>query len=91
MPMNIPEHLLDILCCPVSHEPLLPLSKGKLSKLNQAIESGEVQYVDGEKVEAALLAALVTRDGKVVYPIEDGIPVLLPERGIGTTQLKEAL
>lgn len=89
--MTIPEHLLDILCCPVSHEPLLPLSKNKLAKLNQAIAAGVVQFVDNAQVEATLVAALVTRDGKVVYAIEDGIPVLLPERGIGTTQLKEAL
>ncbi len=89
--MSLPDHLLDILCCPVSHEPLLPLSREKLNKLNAAIAAGEIQFVDHEAVEAPLTAALVTRDGKVVYPIEDGIPVLLPERGIGTTQLKEAL
>lgn len=89
--MNIPDHLLDILCCPVSHEPLLPLSRNKLKTLNGAIATGEIQYVDGAKVEAELAAALITRDGKVVYPIEDGIPVLLPERGIGTTQLKDPL
>lgn len=89
--MNIPEHLLDILCCPVSHEPLLPLSRNKLKSLNSAIEAGDVLHVDGEAVQAALAGALITRDGKVVYPIEDGIPVLLPERGIGTTQLKDPL
>jgi uncharacterized protein len=89
--MTIPDHLLDILCCPVSHEPLLPLSKEKLKKLNLAIDAGDVQYVDHKPVTAALKAALITRNHKVVYPIEDGIPVLLPERGIGTTQLDEAL
>ena len=89
--MNLPDHLLDILCCPVSHEPLIPLSRDKLKKLNNAIESGTIQYVDNEAVASELKAALITRDGKVVYSIEDGIPVLLPERGIGTTQLKEAL
>ena len=89
--MNIPDHLLDILCCPVSHEPLLPLSRNKLKNLNGAIASGDIQYVDGAKVEGELAAALITRDGKVVYPIEDGIPVLLPERGIGTTQLTDPL
>ncbi len=91
MGMNIPDHLLDILCCPVSHEPLLPLSRGKLKNLNSAIAAGDIQYVDGAKVESELAGALVTRDSKVVYPVEDGIPVLLPERGIGTTQLKEPL
>jgi uncharacterized protein YbaR (Trm112 family) len=89
--MSLPDHLLDILCCPVSHEPLLPLSRDKLKKLNTAVEAGDVQFVDNEPVEQALTAALITRDGKVVYAIEDGIPVLLPERGIGTTQLKDAL
>ena len=89
--MTIPDHLLDILCCPVSHEPLLPLSRGKLKQLNQAIAEGTIQYVDHEPVPEPLKAALITRDKKVVYAIEDGIPVLLPERGIGTTQLSEAL
>ena len=89
--MNLPDHLLDILCCPVSHEPLVPLSREKLKKLNSAIEAGDVQYVDSEVVDKTLKSALVTRDGKVVYGVEDGIPVLLPERGIGTTQLKEPL
>jgi uncharacterized protein len=89
--MSIPDHLLDILCCPVSHEPLIPLSRDKLGQLNQAIAAGSVAYVDHEPVAGKLSAALITRDRKVVYAIEDGIPVLLPERGIGTTQLDQAL
>jgi uncharacterized protein YbaR (Trm112 family) len=31
--------------------------------------------------------ALITTDRKVIYRIEDGIPVMLPEEGIGTLQL----
>jgi len=89
--MNLPDHLLDILCCPVSHEPLLPLSRDKLKKLNQAIAAGGIERVDHEAVSEPLSAALITRNQKVVYPIEDGIPVLLAERGIGTTQLPEPL
>ncbi len=89
--MTIPDHLLDILCCPVSHEPLLPLSGDKLKRLNQAIAAGEIQSVDHQPVSEPLKAALITRNHKVVYPIIDGIPVLLAERGIGTTQLAEAL
>ncbi len=85
--MTIPDHLLDILCCPVSHEPLLPLSRDRLKRLNQAISKGEVAFVDGTAVNDPLRAGLMTRDQKVVYAVEDGIPVLLPERGIGTTQL----
>ncbi|MDT8409611.1 MAG: Trm112 family protein [Wenzhouxiangellaceae bacterium] len=86
--MTIPASLLDILCCPVSHEPLRPLEKGRLKKLNQQIEAGELLYVDNTSVNQALSEALITRDGKVVYAVEKGIPVLLPERGIGTTQIE---
>lgn len=85
--MTIPESLLDILCCPVSHEPLRPLEKSRVKKLNDAIERGELLYVDGSTVDQKISEALITRDAKVVYAVEDGIPVLLPDRGIGTTQL----
>lgn len=86
--MTIPESLLDILCCPVSHEPLRPLEKRRIKTLNDAIASGELLFVDGSIVDQPITQALVTRDAKVVYVIDGGIPVLLPDRGIGTTQLE---
>jgi uncharacterized protein YbaR (Trm112 family) len=81
------KRLLDILCCPVSKTPLKRLDRKRLAEINTRIARGELLRVDGTKVERALEDALVTEDGKVVYRIEDGIPVLLPEEGIGTTQL----
>ena len=87
--MTIPDSLLDILCCPVSHEPLRPLERKRLNSLNKAIEAGGVQFVDGSAVEGALGEALISRDGKVLYAVDQGVPVLLPERGIGTTQLED--
>ena len=85
--MPVDGKLLEILCCPVSKTPLRHLEKSRLDKLNRAIEAGEVQYVGGEPVTAALAEALITEDSKVIYPVEDDIPVLLEHRGIGTTQL----
>ena len=84
-----PESLLDILCCPVSHEPLRPLSGARLKKLNHAIGHNALLYVNGDSVEQPLKSALITRDGNVVYPVEQSIPVLLPDRGIGTAQLND--
>ncbi len=78
--------LLDMLCCPVSNTPLVTLTSGFVRKLNEKIASGEVQYVDGTLVEHPAESALITEDRKVVYLLEDEIPVLLPERGIGSTQ-----
>lgn len=87
--MSIDKKLLEILCCPISHQTLSPLAANKLDKLNQAIESGDIAYVDGESVGSVLHEALLTDDGKVIYAIADGIPVMLPERGIGTLQLTD--
>ena len=87
--MPVDGKLLEILCCPVSKMPLTRLPAGKLKTLNQAIDAGMVQYVRGEKVENALREALVTEDSKVIYPVVDSIPILLEEKGIGTTQLQD--
>lgn len=84
--MPVDGKLLEILCCPVSKTPLTVLSPDKLDKLNAAIEKAEVLYVGGEGVQDALQEALITVDGKVIYPVQDGIPVLLEENGIGTAQ-----
>lgn len=81
--------LLDILCDPVTKVPVKPLSGDRLKKLNSAIEAGEVKYVSGETVEKALDAGLITEDDKVIYRVDDDIPVMLEDRGIGTQQFTD--
>ena len=73
--------LLDILACPVTRQPLALLDGDQLKTLNAAIANGGVRFGDHEQTEA-LREALVTRDGKRIYRIDDGIPVLLPEEGV---------
>ena len=87
--MPIDGKLLEILCCPVSKTPLTRMTPARLKKLNQAIGEGQVQYVNGETVEDGLREALITEDSKVVYPVVDSIPLLLADKGIGTTQLQD--
>jgi uncharacterized protein YbaR (Trm112 family) len=79
--------LLDILCCPASKQSLLLLSKSDLSMLNAAIASGSVCQVDGQPVRSAIKEALITQNRKLIYRINDGIPVLLVEEAIGTSQV----
>jgi len=83
------KRLLDILCCPVSKTPVRPLSKHELEALNTAVTAGKVDSVAGAAVREKISEALITTDGKVIYRVEDGIPVMLPEEGIGTTQLTD--
>lgn len=81
------KRLLDILCCPVSKSPVRLLSRAQLDSINAAIRDGSVETVAGTAVGMALAAGLVTEDGKVIYRIEDDIPVMLADEAIGTTQL----
>lgn len=81
--------LLDLLCCPVSRSPLGLLGPSDRELLNRSILQGDVKTVDGAAVIGALTNALVSADRKVVYRVFDGIPVLLPEEGIGTTQISD--
>ena len=87
--MPVDGKLLEILCCPVSRTPLTRLQAAKLERLNREIGDGKARYIGGEIVETTLEEALVTEDGKVIYPVADGIPVLLEEQGIGTTQFQD--
>jgi uncharacterized protein YbaR (Trm112 family) len=87
--MPVDGKLLEILCCPVSRRPLTRLEPARLERLNREIEQETALYVGGEKVTGVLEEALVTEDGKVIYPVSDGIPLLLEEKGIGTTQFSD--
>jgi uncharacterized protein YbaR (Trm112 family) len=81
--------LLDILVCPASRQPLALLDKSGLDALNRAIAGGDVRRVDDSPQAGALREGLVTRDHKLVYRIDDGIPVLLVEEGIATAQVAD--
>ena len=83
------KRLLDILCDPVTKTPVRLLRRDELDAINRAITTGQVDTVAGQKVAAPLAAGLVTTDRKVVYRIQDDIPVMLAEEGIGTLQLAD--
>ncbi len=79
--------LLDILVCPASRQPLSLLEKAGLDALNRAIAAGGIVRNDGGKQTEAVREALITRDRKTVYRLDDGIPVLLVDEGIATAQI----
>ena len=81
--------LLDILACPATRQPLALLEARGLDALNQAIGSGTIRRFDDTPQAETLREALVTRDRKLVYRIDDGIPVLLVEEGIATGQVAD--
>lgn len=81
------KRLLTILRCPVTHKGLSVLRREKLERLNAAIGSGDLLNQDGVRLAEPLDEALITDDGKRVYPVTDGIPVLLESESIAMEQI----
>lgn len=79
--------LLDILCCPVTKQPLALLDAAELEALNAAIAAGGLRRQDGSTQAEPIREGLVTRDHQTVYRIVDGIPVLLADESIATADI----
>jgi uncharacterized protein YbaR (Trm112 family) len=86
--LTLDKRLLDIICCPVTHQPLLPMQPAQLEALNARIAQARIRTLGDALLTEALTEALVTRDGKLAYPLADGIPLLLEESGISLSQLE---
>ncbi len=80
--MTMDRKLLDLLVCPATRQPLALLDKPGLEALNRAIAAGNVNRADGTAQTEPVREALITRDRKMLYRVDDGIPVLLIEEGI---------
>jgi uncharacterized protein YbaR (Trm112 family) len=83
------KRLLDIICCPLTKLPLQLLDSERLDRLNAQIQAGEVRNHGESGLSDSLAEALVTRDGRLVYPVRDGIPILLEEESIDWNQVAE--
>ena len=85
--MPLDRKLLEILCCPATKVPVQELDTGRLETINAAIGAGSVKYQGGDPVAEAIPEALITEDGRTVYEIRGGIPIMLVEKGIPMDQI----
>jgi uncharacterized protein YbaR (Trm112 family) len=81
------KRLLDILCCPTTKLPLRLLAETELLALNRAIATEPVTNVGGTRIGTPIAMALITRDGRTIYRVEDDIPLMLADEAIATSQL----
>ena len=79
---TVSQELLDILVCPETRKPVAVADAQTIATLNEKIRAGELRNRGGIKVEKELAEGLLREDGKVLYPIDDGIPVMLIEESI---------
>ncbi len=80
--MAIDRKLLDVLCCPVTKQPVRVMKREEITALNARINAGEVRYQDDQTVDQPLAEGLITANEERVYRVDDGIPVMLEERAI---------
>ena len=79
---SVSPELLEILVCPETKQPVAPAEPELLARLNAAIRAGRVRTRGGRALGEPISEALVREDGRVLYAVEDGIPVMLVEESI---------
>ena len=83
--------ILATLCCPEDRLALSPASTKLITEINNAIRSGQLQNRAGQIVEHLIDGGLTRADGKFLYPILEGIPVLVRDEAIPLAQLGHKL
>jgi len=81
-PTSIHKDLIEFVACPATHQAVREADRATLDRVNQRIASGECTNKGGKKVEEPLAEALVTADGKLLYPIREGILVMMIDESI---------
>jgi uncharacterized protein YbaR (Trm112 family) len=77
--------LLELICCPETHQELRPAETALVAKLNQRVEAGTLRNRAGQLVKEKLQGGLVRADGLVLYPVR-AVPILLLEEAISLTK-----
>ena len=85
--MALDPRLLEILCCPLTRQPLQMLDAQRLAALNAAIAAGRLKQADGVTLGTPWKEGLITANGSRAYRIDEGIPVLLADEAVEWAQV----
>lgn len=73
---------IEILKCPYTGGDLRWLTDVELAEVNRKIKVGEMLQADGKKMTAELQQAMATLNGEFVYPVMNGICLLMKDLAV---------
>jgi uncharacterized protein YbaR (Trm112 family) len=85
--MSLDPDLLAILCCPETKQEVSLADATLIQKVNAAIGKGHVRNKGNQLLVGQIEGGLVREDHQILYPIREGIPVMLIEEGIPLEQI----
>ncbi|HWB60941.1 MAG TPA: Trm112 family protein [Chthoniobacteraceae bacterium] len=72
----------ELLRCPETRQKLAVAPSSLLDRMRADHAAGKLFHVSGKPVAEPLVAGLVSEDGRRVYPVVDGIPVMLKDDAV---------
>lgn len=80
--MTITPNLLEILCCPETHQLLHLADEQTTAALNRRIADGELKNLRGELVTEPIEGALVRADRRRAYLVRQDFPVMIAGQAV---------
>jgi len=77
----------ELLRCPETHQKLTAAPPGLLARLRSEQAAGKLFTSAGKLVPAPIEEGLLREDGAMLYPVWDGIPVMVVEEAIPLTNI----
>jgi uncharacterized protein YbaR (Trm112 family) len=80
--MAVSTELIEILVCPETRQPVSLATEDTLERVNEQARQGQLRNRGGDTVKGPITEALVREDARILYIVEDDIPVMLIEESI---------
>ncbi len=68
--------------CPTSKHPLLIADAALVDSFNACVEKSQLTFQNGSRVTHTLQELLIEPEAQIVYPVQNGIPRLLPQLAV---------